>query len=81
MAGHNGWGATSGGSIPRARFTLDLPGGEVVMEFGLVASEVIRAAKELNCSPREAIEVLRYASILDCTDEQRDHMLALLSCG
>lgn len=81
MPGHNGWGATNGGSIPRARFTLDLPGGEVVMEFGLIASEVVRAAKELNSTPREAIEVLRGASILDCTDEQADAVIAMLGHG
>lgn len=78
MSGHKGWGATSGGSIPRARFTLALPGGEVVMEFSLIASEVMRAAKELNVTPREAIDVLRYASILECSDEQADAVAALL---
>lgn len=78
MTEHNGWGATSGGSIPRARFTLELPAGEIVMEFGLIAREVIRAAKELNVTPREAINVLRRASILECTDEQADSVVALL---
>jgi hypothetical protein len=77
--GHNGWGATGSGSIPRATFTLDLPKGETVMQFGLIASEVVRAAKELNVTPREAIDVLRYASILDCTDEQADAVVALLA--
>lgn len=78
MSGANGWGATSGGSVPRARFTLDLPGGEVVMEFGLIASQVVRAAKELNVPPREAIDVMRFARILECTDEQANAIGAIL---
>lgn len=79
MGSHNGYGATSGsGRLPRARFTLDLPGHEVVMEFGLIASEVIRAAKELDVSHREAIDILRAASILECTDEQANAVAAML---
>lgn len=79
MAAHHGYGSTSGnGRLPNATFTLDLPRGEVVMEFGLIASEVIKAAKVLDCSPREAIETLRHASIIDCTDEQADAVIALL---
>ncbi len=74
----NGWGAAGRGDLPRARFTLDLPGREIVMEFGLIASEIARAAKELGVTPREALEVLRDASILDCNDEQAEAVLALM---
>ena len=78
MPGHSGYGASGRGDLPRARFTLELPAGEVVMEFGLIASEVMRAAKELNCSPRDAIDALRGTGVLDCTDEQADAVIALL---
>lgn len=48
------------------------------MEFGLIASEVVRVAKELNVTPREAIDVMRFASILECTDEQANAIGAIL---
>lgn len=79
MSGHNGWGATGGGRLPRARFTIGLPAGDLVMEFGLIASEVVRAAKVLNVTPREAIDVLRHASILECSDEQADAIIGLIA--
>lgn len=49
------------------------------MEFGLIASEIARAAKELNSTPREAVQILRDAGILDCNDEQAEAVLALMS--
>lgn len=74
----NGYGHSGRGDLPVARFTVALPAGEAVMEFALLASHVAKAAKELNITPREAMEALRGCGIVDCDEATAEATLALM---
>lgn len=80
MSGHHGYKHAGRSDLPKATFTINFAplGGEVAMQFGLLSSEIARAAKELKCTPREALTALRGIGCVDCTDEQAETILALM---
>lgn len=80
MGGHNGYGATRGGRLPKGKPLNVRASMSFVTAYGL-GMEVRRLSAELEMTPTDILARMRKDGVVDCNDEAAAFVIEIAEGG